>query len=157
MGKAIGVAYAATVKGFEAAIDFVTEFKDTILTLCCGAKVSIHCFPSGNQSKGQRRQKEPITNFARTSILNNTRHCNDHFMVLLLDGLNSNVMNKAVLNNMMATCKHLIAVAFTLVRLPKNNSKTYNYGYAVQSSNALPVLSAAHRLSSASCSKGVTI
>jgi hypothetical protein len=118
-GKAIAVAYAATVKGYEAAIDFVNEFKDVILTLCNGAKVSFQCFPSRNQAKGQRRQNEPITNFAKTSILKNHCHCNE-------------IMNRAMLNNMMVSCKHLKAVALTLVKLPKKKVKTYNYGYAAQ-------------------------
>jgi hypothetical protein len=37
-----------------------------------------------------------------------------------------------MLNNMMVNCKHLKAVAFTLVKLPTNKVKTYNYGYAAQ-------------------------
>jgi hypothetical protein len=41
-------------------------------------------------------------------------------------------MDRAMLNNMMVSCKHLKAVAFTLVKLPKNKVKTYNYGYAAQ-------------------------
>jgi hypothetical protein len=131
-GKAIAVAYAATIKGYEAAIDFVTEFKEAILTLCNGAKVSIHCFPSRSQAKGQRKQTEPITNFSRTSILNNHRHCTEQFKVLQLDSLTSDIMNRAMLNNLTVSCKHLKAVAFTTVKLPKGKAKTYNYGYAAQ-------------------------
>lgn len=131
-GRSIAVAYAATVKGLEAPIDFVNEFKGKILTLCSGLKVSFQCFLSHNQSKGQRKQNEPIYNFARTTILSNNHHCTKHFKEVLIDCLTSAIADKATQINMIVAYKHLEAVVAKIVKLPKKPDHAYNYRYAAQ-------------------------
>jgi hypothetical protein len=123
-GKSIAVAYVATVKGLKAAIDFMNEFQGVILTLCGGLKVSFQVFPSCNQSKGQRKQNEPIVNFARTTILSNNHRCNEHFRVIQIDGLTNAIASKATQNTMIVHYNHLLAVVAKLVKLPKKPERS---------------------------------
>jgi hypothetical protein len=90
----------------------------TYLSSSVKVDVSFQCFSSRSQSKGQKKQNEPIINFARTSIFTNHKHGNEHFKVVQLNGLTNAIESKATQTNVIVNYKHLIAVVARTVRLP---------------------------------------
>jgi hypothetical protein len=59
-GRNIAIAYAPTVKGYQAAADFINQFRNRIIQLYSGLSVTIECFPPRDNSKGGRKKNDNI-------------------------------------------------------------------------------------------------
>jgi hypothetical protein len=115
-GKAIALAYAANVSGYQAALDLVEIFRDTkgtdsSITLCGVIPVSaMEYFPQCNVRQnrvGKKKALDPVTNFAKTTILANHRHCRENYKAIGLKGLTKVIFNSKSRTNSIVNCKHL--------------------------------------------------